>query len=224
MKPIGGDFGPNVLEPLYEHLCKGRLCTELITECAEALIARDQPRMLELAARINEAELQADHIKLAIRHGLTKSIFAAVRRTDVLQIVRYQDRIADRAQDLAKLFTVRETRVPPSASDTFRILMQSVLATVTTLCSAVQRLVAIDLPHAPQPTSAETMTDILERIHQLENKSDNLIEQFLKLLFAHENESDPVSVMLLFQAARLIGQMADAAENAAEFYAAITAE
>ncbi|MCX7847220.1 MAG: DUF47 family protein [bacterium] len=224
MKTIGGDFGPNVFEPLYEHLCKARLCTELITECVDALMSRDRARMEELAQRISEAELQADHIKLAIRHGLTKSIFAAVRRTDVLQIVRYQDRIADRAEDIAKLLALRDTRVPPAAHESLRSLMHSVLQTVTTLCVAVQRFVSSDERPSSAAARADAMPDVLEHIHQLENQSDHCIEQFLRTLFQHESSSDPISVMLLFQTARLMGQMADAAENAAEFYAAVSTE
>jgi len=222
MKAIGGSFGPNVIEPLYEHLCKGRHCTELAMELVEALMAGDEPRMQDLSARISEAELQADHIKLAIRHGLTKSIFAAVQRTDALQIVRYQDRMADRAQDIAKLLVLRHTAIVPAAGDELRALMRCVLDTVTALATAVQRMIPSD-EHAPAP-QADMMAEALERIHVLENKSDLQIEQFLKVLFAHERESDAISVMMLFQTARLVGQIADAAENAAEFYAAIAAQ
>lgn len=221
MKPIGGSFGPNVVEPLYEHLCKGRHCAELVTELVEALLAGDMPRMQELGARINEAELQADHIKLAIRHGLTKSIFAAVQRTDVLQIVRYQDRIADRSQDIAKLLVLRHTTIAPAAGDVLRILMHSVLDTINALATAVQAMIPPDEGTAPAGQHTDMMADALERIHVLENKSDQQIEQFLKVLFEHERESDAISVIMLFQAARLVGQMADAAENAAEFYAAM---
>jgi len=222
MKAIGGSFGPNVIEPLYEHLCKGRHCAELAMELVEALMAGDEPRMQDLSARISEAELQADHIKLAIRHGLTKSIFAAVQRTDALQIVRYQDRMADRAQDIAKLLVLRHTAIVPAAGDELRALMRGVLDTVTALATAVQRMIPSE-ERAPAQ-QAGLMADALERIHVLENKSDLQIEQFLKVLFAHEREADAISVMMLFQAARLAGQIADAAENAAEFYAAIAAQ
>ncbi len=223
MKTIGGKFGPNVLEPLYEHLCKGRHCAELVAELVDACIEHDDARVQTMAAHIIEAELQADHIKLAIRHGLTKSIFAAVQRSDVLQIVRYQDRICDKAEDIAKLLTLRRNSVAPVPGDALRALMRSVLEAVTALACAVQHMLA-GADDGTQPAcQITTMADALERIHGLENASDVLIGQFLKALFEYERASDPVSVMMLFQAARLLGQMADAAENASEFYAAIVA-
>jgi len=225
MKKIGGRFGAGVFEPLYEHMCKGRHCAHLICQLVDAYVAADRERMQELCNAISETESQADQIKFAIRSGLTKSIFATVKRNDVLQIVRNQDKICGRAEDVAKLMVVRTTILPGGCEDVLKRLAGKVDQAVETLLACCQLLAMIPTYEAQGTDTHEADQRViltqLDLVHDREAESDVLVHEFIKELLAREKESDPLSVMLLLEMVRLISGMADEAENAAEGYTSL---
>jgi predicted phosphate transport protein (TIGR00153 family) len=221
MKTIGSRFGGNMFEPLYEHLCKGVHCAVLLRECLQVYARHDEERFAMLALEVSETESQADHIKLAIRNSLTRSIFAAVRRNLVLLIVRNQDEICDNAEDAVKLLDVRRTAMPPAVLDELQELMLRSEDTIGTLMSAGKTLAEVPeaiLHNVDEHPQHGNVMNQLEQVHRKEWEADAQLHTFTKVLFEHEHEIDPVSVMIAFQIARTISSMADAAENAAELY------
>ena len=218
---IGGSFGNSVFEPLYEHLCKGKHCSDLVCKLTQAFAKSDKEKMLKIHNEICEIESQADQIKLSIRTSLTKSIFAAVKRNDVLQIVRCQDGICDRAEDVSKLMVIRDTKLPGGCSPLLINLADKVDDTIEALLQCCGQLAMIPGVIAEQEMDIETLFLELDAIHGKEEITDNLVQDFFKELLARENESDPLSIMLLLEMARLISRIADEAENAAEAYSSL---
>ena len=219
---IGGKLNSNFFEPLYEHLCKGRHCSNLICSLVDAFANDNKKSMQVLCDEISETESQADTIKFAVRAGLTKSIFATIKRDNVLQIIRNQDKICGLAEDAAKLMIVRSTALPKGCYETLKSLSQKVDLTVESLLFCCERLAVAQNENIhgrnKNTYSIEAILNDLNHIHEQENETDTLVHSFTKELLAQENESDPLSIMLLFEMARLISGMADKAENAAEVY------
>ena len=218
---ISGKFGSAVFEPLYEHLCKGRHCSDLVCKLVDAFTKADKERMMKCHNEICETESQADQIKLAIRTSLTKSIFAAVKRNDVLQIIRCQDRICDSAEDVSKLMVIRETKLPGGCADALKILAKKVDETVFALLNCCGQLALAPSQEQNTETDVETLLAELDAIHGKEEITDNLVQDFTKELLSREQESDPLSIILLLEMARLIAGIADEAENAAEAYTSL---
>ncbi len=218
---IGGRFGSTVFEPLYEHLCKSKHCSSLICKIVDEFAKGNKEKMQKLCDEICETESQADQIKLSIRIGLTKSIFAAVKRNDVLQIIRNQDKICGRAEDVSKLMVVRETRLPKECYDTLKLLADKVDKTINALLISCGQLAMIPGNGYDKETDADAILSELDKIHDKEEETDNLVQQFTKELLAREKDSDPLSIILLLEMARLISGMADEAENAAEGYTSL---
>jgi len=225
MKTIGSRFGANMFEPLYEHLCKSMHCAVLLRECLQLYAAKDTEQFTMRALDVSETESQADHIKLAIRNSLTTSIFAAVKRNLVLQIIRNQDEICDNAEDTVKLLEVRRTNIPLAAIEEIKELMYRVEDTVKVLMAACKMLADIPVDILAESPGTEVrhtnVIDQLDLVHRKEWETDAQLHAFTKVLFEHEQETDPVSVMIAFQVARTISGMADAAENAAELYTSL---
>jgi len=224
MKILNGRIGESLFESLYEHLCKGGLCARLMREMVSALAERDYGRCEALCAQVTEVEEQADQIRLAISKGLSTSLFAVVRRSAVVHIVRYQDRICNQAEDAAKLIVLRRTVMPGNTPRELLKLVGKVGDAIDALIAVCRRLAAV--PDDAGAGDAALASDAgllgkLESIHGEEWASDTLLHDFLKELFAHERESDPLSMMLLFDIARMISGMADAAEKAGEAYSEI---
>ena len=218
---IGGRFGNTVFEPLYEHLCKGNHCSDLVCKIVDAFAKSNKGKMQKLCYEISETESQADQIKFSIRTSLTKSIFAAMKRNDVLQIVRNQDKICGRAEDVSKLMVIRETKLPDGCSDIFKLLADKVDKTIHSLLICCGQLAMIPGSGDDKETDVYAILDELNTIHDKEEETDDLVQEFTKELLLREKESDPLSIILLLEMARLISGMADEAENAAEGYTSL---
>jgi len=215
---IGGKFGNAVFEPLYEHLCKGKHCSSLICKIVDAFAKNDKTKMQKLCNEISITESQADRIKLSIRTSLSSSIFAVVKRNDVLQIVRNQDKICGRAEDVSKLMIIRNTKLPDGCYNTLKLLADKVDHTVEALSTCSGRLAMIPPAESEKETDANVILSELDLIHAKEEETDDIVQEFTKELLSRESETDPLSIILLLEMARLISGMADEAENSAEGY------
>ena len=221
MKTIGGHFDENVIAPLYEHLCKGRRCAALFRDLVAAFGSGKATTVEKLATEIDATESQADAIKFGIRRHLTRSIFATVRRAHILEVVRHQDKICDRAEDAANLIIIRATVLPPPCADAFTELAEKALDTVDALYECIHDIIAPEEDTNSSHKAYAEIIDALEKVHAIERASDDALHEFSKVLFAHESDTDLISVMLLFDIAGMISHIADAAENAAHSYSAL---
>ncbi len=222
MRILGGHNNRNMFEPLYEHLCKGRHCAELLIRYLQAYNEGNENMLIGLSREISETESQADHLKLVIREKLTTSIFAAVKRNDILAVLRDQDRICNRAEDAVKLLEVRKTQIQPETITALGELCEAVRITIETLSDASRGLA--EIPGNPRNDRGKDtepghpLIPLLEQVHHKESEADDKLHEYTRELFNHEQETDPVSIMITYQLGCIIGQMADAAEKAAESY------
>ena len=79
-----------------------------------------EPARLELLARcVSELEHEADLIKNDIRSTLPKSFLFTVDRGNFLEILAVQDDLADVAEEIANLLTMKSLTIPPDIKDDF---------------------------------------------------------------------------------------------------------
>src|SRR5690606_7482771 len=107
VRSILGLFAKSPFGPLAEHAHRVHETVVLIRPLVEAFIEGDWSRTQELYERISRLEHDADVLKNDIRDHLPKSLFLPVDRGDVLLFLREQDRVADSAEDLGVLLTMR---------------------------------------------------------------------------------------------------------------------
>ena len=112
MSIISKLFGKSPFEPLYQHMVKVKECVDLVRPLMDAVLQGEAKKIKEIAKKIFKAEHDADMVKKDIRSHLPKSIFLPVARGDLLRFLKEQDNIADSAEDLEVLLTLRKTTVP----------------------------------------------------------------------------------------------------------------
>ena len=76
-------FGRSPFESLVNHARKVHECVSLIRPVAEAVIARDTERLMELQHDMSRTEYEADRLKDAVRQHLPQRYFLPVNRGDV---------------------------------------------------------------------------------------------------------------------------------------------
>ena len=215
MRPIVALFGKSPFGSLAQHAEQVRATVELTTPLVEAFLAGDRKAAQELYERISRLEHKADIVKNDIRDHLPKSLMMAVDRGDVLMFLKEQDSIADRAEDLGVLVTMRETGAPEA-------MHPPVMALVAAVNEAAQAWfkVASEMPSLEGASFAgpevERMMEQVRKISNLEWEADKRQAEATRIMFDHEPEIGAVSVVLWMNIFRALGAVADHAENTAD--------
>src|SRR5437868_6129719 len=103
MRSIVNLFGRSPFIPLRQHMEKVALCVRLLSQLFDALLGQRYDRVQEIALQIQSYEHEADRTKNDLRNHLPKSLFLPIDRTQLLEILTLQDRLADKAEDISVL-------------------------------------------------------------------------------------------------------------------------
>ena len=104
-------FGASPVKPMQDHMMRATESVARLVEFIEAVVADDWVRASELQQTISNVEGDADNQKKSLRLNLPNSLFMPVARQDLIELLRTQDGIANRAKDVAGLhehFRVRQ--------------------------------------------------------------------------------------------------------------------
>lgn len=212
MSIIAKIFGKSPFEPLYQHMLKVKECVDLVKPLMDALLADDYNEVEAVAQKIFKAEHESDLVKKEIRNNLPKGIFLPVNRDDMLNYLREQDKIADSAEDLGVLITLRRMRVPEELRESLNTLVNKVLITCETamkVSSEIKILAETSFGGA----EAQKVMDIIEQLKLEEWEADKAQMRLAKKMFSIESKLDPVSIMMWMNIFRELGALANHSEN-----------
>lgn len=212
MRAIAELFGRSPFGPLVEHTNKVHECVLGVYPLVSAFLEKQYQEVQSGYERISKLEHEADVIKTEIRNHLPKSLFLPVDRGDMLKYLKEQDAIADTAEDIAALLTVRRTNVPPTLHTQILALTQKVTMVSEQLVRAASALESLQEASFGGP-EAEQVGNLIEEVSHGEYEADQLQTQVTRNLFDIEQEVDPISVYFLMKLFRLLGEIANHAEN-----------
>ena len=206
--------GRNPLAGLQKHMPVALECAQQVAPLMQALASGDEEKLKRTAKKIYELEEQCDSIKHEIRMNLPKSLFLPVDRRDVLQVLHYQDSIADTAQDIAGLLLQRKMSVPEHMRDPLELFVKRCVEVVALSAEVVTHFDQL-LEAGFRGPEVDEVEAKINSINQAESGTDDLGSALAKSLFAHEDEMPPVSVMMWYELIEWIGDLADFAEKVA---------
>ena len=96
---------------LQSHMAKVELCMSLLKEIMHGLDIESLDTLQEKAKQIVDYEYEADLIKNEIRKNLPRSVLFLVDRSQFLELVTLQDDLADVAEDIANLITIKKLTI-----------------------------------------------------------------------------------------------------------------
>jgi len=211
MSLIANLFGHSPIRPMQEHMKAAVECARQILPLFEAMVAGDKAAITALHRDIDRLEHEADRIKNAIRSNLPKRMFLAVERRDMLEILDYQDSIADVAQDIAELADLREMVVPKVLAAPFLDLVRRVVSA----CEQAERVInELDelVETGFRGREVARVDEMIEELSRMETQTDELERRLQKLLFGIEDELG-ISAMFWYRLIDDVGEMADYAER-----------
>jgi predicted phosphate transport protein (TIGR00153 family) len=187
-------------------------CCERIVPLFEALRDGNSEQILAIKEEIFSLEQEADDVKNQIRSRLPKFLLMPVDRRDLLDLLNAQDSIADTAQDIAGLLVLRKMTVPD-------VLKEPLMPYVKRTVDAVRQcaLVIGELDELVETgfrgRVGDRVEEMVTELGAIEAETDDLGMAMTELLFKHEDEMKPLSVVFWYELIQTIGDLADYAED-----------
>ncbi|WP_415884304.1 TIGR00153 family protein [Neptuniibacter sp. QD29_5] len=205
-------FARSPFKPMQDHIAKAQECAVELIPFFDAVIADDWNEADKVQARIAVLEGEADAMKKEIRQNLPKSIFLPVPRTDLLEVVRMQDKIANRAKDIAGIMLGRQMKVPAEMQQDMKDYVRVALQTSEQALTALKELDEL-VNSGFGGHEIDVIEKMLEKLDALEHNTDEHERAIRLKLFSIEKELPPVDVMFLYQVISSIGDLADRAQQ-----------
>jgi len=202
----------------------------VVNECAshtpalmQALVDGDKDTLKEKAKLIFDLEDQADSLKHACRLHLPRRLFMPVDRRDLLDVLHFQDIIADRAEDIAGIFLQREMPTPEAMKEPLVRLTRTCVEVVEMTTRVIELFDEL-LEVGFRGRVVEQVEELVTEINTAEGEADRLERELSRILFSLEGELDVMSVVLWYQVLEWIGDLADYAEKVGNSFRLIIAK
>lgn len=205
-------FGRSPIKPMQEHMAVAvKAATELVS-FFEAVTANDWVKAGAIQQRIVQFENEADEIKKQLRLHLPKSLFLPVPRTDLLELLTMQDRIANKAKDVAGIMLGRKMSIPASMKDQMLDFVRACVAAAEQALTAINELDEL-LETGFSGRELTVVEKMIQELDALEEKADELEIGVRTSLFAIEAQLPPVEVMFLYNIIDWVGDLANRAHD-----------
>ena len=205
-------FGNSPVSPLQKHIEKVVLCVEELIPYFDAVIKNDWGKAEKIQNNLAALENDADEIKNLLRMQLPSSLFMPVDRRDVLDVLQLQDKIANKAKDIAGLVLGRKMSLPESICNTYiEFLNRCVDATRQTqnAINELDELVAAGF----RGNEVTRVKKMIEELHVIEDETDKIQIKLRAELYKIEKNLPPVDVMFIYKIIEWTGDLADNAQS-----------
>jgi predicted phosphate transport protein (TIGR00153 family) len=186
--------------------------SDRVQDLIDLLARGDQAGVERLAKEISTMEGKADDAKNAARSKMPVRLLMPVDRRDVLKLISEIDAIADCAEDVGVLLTIRPLTVPEDMKPVLELFVERVLETVreaAKLIDLIDDLVESGFAGPP----AERVIEQSAILGRAEHEADKIQDQCAKVLFKEEDAMPPAAVFMWTKVLNKIGDMANHAEN-----------
>lgn len=212
MNPILDLFAESPMKPMQTHMQKVEQCVDLLPSFFEAVYAENWDEMMNIQKQTRAMENEADELKKALRLNLPKGLFMPVSRIDLLNLLSSQDKIANKAKDIAGLITGRRMRFPESVqADLKNYIVRSIDATKQA-GKAIRQLDEL-LESGFKGREVTIAAEMITKLDEIENDVDVLQIKMRRRLFDLEENLPAVDVMFFYKVIEWIGDLADLSQQ-----------
>lgn len=204
-------FGPSPIKPIEQHMHKTYLCAKQLLPFFEAVLSSNWLDATKIRDCISNLKVEADIIKRDLRLNLPTGLFLPVSRTDLLELLRAQDKIANKAQDIADLIVSRNMHIPDELSDILLPFVTRCLDAAKQACKAINELDEL-LETGFRGNEVDVVTEMIMMLDQTERDCDKKLANIRHNIFLIEHKISPVEVMFLYKIVQWIGDLAEQAQ------------
>lgn len=207
-----GVFAKSPLKPLETHIDVVDRCCQSLTPFFEAVFKNDWSEAAVQQKAISQLEKQADEIKRELRTSLPSNIFMPVHRSDVLDLLTHQDRLANTAKDISGRVLGRELAIPAPLQEAFMDYLVCCLKATRMARKVINELDDL-LETGFKGREVRLVENMINELDLLEDDSDVKQVHLRKALLGIEKDLNPVDVMFLYNIIEWVGDLADISER-----------
>jgi len=212
MTPLLGIFAKSPIGPIQRHMEVVHNCVATLPEFFTHCKNSDWDKAQQSYEQICSLENEADDLKRDLRLHLPKGLFLAISRIDLLNLLSKQDKIANKAQDIAGLALGREMSFPESVSELYFTFIDRSVDASAQANKAIHELDEL-LATGFSGREVILVEKMVNKLCSIESDSDEIQRRLRKALFALEKELPPVDVVFLYKIMDWIGTLADLAQD-----------
>lgn len=210
--PLTALFARSPFRPLQEHMRIVEECALELRPLTDALVAGEKDAVHRHKSEVFRLEQEADEVKNSIRSALPSTLFMPVARRDLLDLLSSQDAVADAAQDAAGLLAIPKLRLVPVLAEPLRAFVHEVVdvaSAARTMIEQLDELVEVGF----RGRHVDGVLEMIDEVSRRESLTDSMGSEVVALLFEHEDEMGPLSVVFWYEAIQTLGRVADESEN-----------
>ena len=215
MSMIGKLLGASPFSLLQRHMEQVAKCIAKMEESLESLERGEWSQIDALAEEASQLEHQADQIKDDIRNHLVRRFFMPVNRSHILEILGIQDNLADTAEDVSVLLTIKRVETPTDVIEEFhrfRELNLKAFRLAQDIIGQLDELVETGFGGA----EAERIRTMVHDVAYTEHQVDVLQRTVLKKLFSDEAKLSAADLNMWIQLVKELTKLSNLAENLAD--------
>lgn len=207
-------FGKSPFAPLQTHMKKVASCLDKLSSIFEILPKVEMEKIERLSAELSALEQEADLTKNDIRNHLPRSLFLPIDRAHFLDILSIQDSIADKAEEIGILLTLRPLEKVGNLQGELQALYKK---NAKVFSEAKQIIEEIDelLESSFGGIEAEKVKGMVEQTAYKEHEAEKMRQALMKQLFSVENDLPAASFYLWVHLIQEIGALSHLSEKLA---------
>lgn len=210
--PFLNMFGRSPIRPLEEHMSKVHMCVKELGPFFEAVLGQNWVEVENIQQKIIRLENEADDMKRDLRIHLPKSLFMPVSRSDVLELLSVQDRLANKAKDIAGMVLGRKMSFPPAIATLFMEFLNHCIEASKQADTAIHELDEL-LETSFSGNEIKLVEGMISKLSHIERETDQQQINLRKILFGIEDTLSPINVMFLYKIIEWTGDLADRAQD-----------
>lgn len=215
MSAIAKLFGRSPFNLLQRHMEQASKCVSKMSEALDAFEEGKFDRLPTFAEEVSALEHQADQIRDDIRNHLLRRFFMPVDREHVLRILSQQDSLADIAEDVCVLLTMKPLTIPEELKDPFqryRALSVKSVELASCIIAELDELLESGFGGA----EAEKIRALTHDVAFTEHQADVVAHELVRGIYARDSEMTPGEFFLWMRLTRTLDGLSNTAENLAD--------
>jgi predicted phosphate transport protein (TIGR00153 family) len=223
LRSIMNLFAKSPFKPLTEHAEKVKL-TVANGRSREGVHGRRRPGKIKaMYLEISDLEHQADTVKNNIRMQLPSTLLMPVDRTDILSFLKQEDDVANSAEMVAEMLTIRPIKLPPPVKEQILKLEDAVLTTVNEHVEAVEKIVDL-LDSSFSSKRVKEIQEIIAKVDTQKHQVDVIRRKAMKTVYENEKDLGAVNIYILINIIEELSWVAGHAESSSDRMRLITAK
>jgi uncharacterized protein len=208
---MSGIFGSSPVSPLQEHMSKVYACASELIPLFNAVINEEWDEVVNSQQLISNLEQEADVLKKKLRLNLPKGLFMPVSRQDLLEVLLMQDKIANKAKDVAGTIVGRHMILPEVIHEDYIRFVTRCVAACKQARKAINEFDEL-VETGFSGKEIKIVAEMITKLDSIESDTDNLQAAIRRKIFEIEKELPAIEVIFLYKIIELTGDIADRAQ------------